>query len=139
MKNKNAMIRILEAFIAIVLITTVFAVLYSRTISKPGRGEQIYNLQEGILDEIASDDALRENILSENADLGEIKDFVSKKMTPGFNFEVKICDVEIICELDDYKGIEGKEIYSNERLISVTVTQQTDFKPKVVKIFMWEI
>tara|TARA_Y100000310_G_C20652882_1_gene800412 strand:- start:304 stop:723 length:420 start_codon:yes stop_codon:yes gene_type:complete len=138
MRNKKAWVRILEAFIAIVLITAVFAVLYSRTLNKSGRGEQIYGLQKSILDEVASNEILRENILSSSPSLDNIRSFITSKVPPGFSFEIKICDINIICELDSYIGIEGKEIYSNERLISVTTTQTEELNPKILKIFMWE-
>ena len=129
MKNKRGWLRILEAFIAIILITSVLIVLYSRTIEKPRRAEEIYNLQEIILDEIADSLELREAVL--NNRIEEIESFVSGKIPGGFAFSIKICEVEEICELEEYK----KEVYSSERIISSVLEQ---YEPKKVKIFMWE-
>ena len=137
-KNKKALVRILEAFIAIVLITAVFAVLYTRNVSRIERGEQIYKLEESILDEVASDETLRKNILSDEPDLNEIKSFIAPRIPPVFNFEIKICSIGEVCELESYLGEEGKEVYSAERIISVTIKQQ-DLNPKVLKIFVWEV
>lgn len=137
MINKKAWVRILEAFIAIILIMSVFIILYSRTVSKTGMSEQIYRFEESILDEVASKEEFR-NIILTNGDITNIKTFISQRMLPGFDFDIRICNVEEICELETYIGKEGEEIYSNERIISSTIAQQTPFQPKKIKIFMWE-
>ena len=56
--NKKGWLRILEAFLAIMLITGVLLVLYSRNLNT-NRGGEIYNLQKSILDEVAEDDEMR--------------------------------------------------------------------------------
>lgn len=133
-KNKKAWLRILEAFIAIILITGVLLVLYTRTIKKPAIGEEIYKFQKNILDEIASMPTLREDVLKGVESNVEI--FAEKRTPPSFNVAVEICEVDEICELSEYMGREGKDIYSTERIISSTIQMQ-DFEPKKLKVFMW--
>jgi len=134
MRGKKAWLRILEAFIAILLVSGVLIVVYSRVIQKPGK-EDIYNLETSILEEIAENSSLRDEVLKEMPEISKINDFVQKRIPPGFSFRVKICDVEVICQLDDYLGEEGKEIYSDERMISSVLER---YQPKILKIFMWE-
>ncbi len=128
--NKKAWIRIAEAFIAIILITGVLLVLYTRTTRISGKAEEIYRLQESILDEIASDNLLREEILN-GMDSG-VRSFIATRVPSGFSYDVKICEPEKICEMEEYLD---KEIFSTERIISSTLEI---YGPKKLKIFMWE-
>ncbi len=131
-KSKKGWLRILEAFIAIILITSVLVVLYSRTIERPRRVEEIYNLQETILGEVASSNKLREAVINNRTE--EIKSFIERRIPGGFNFTIEICEVNEICELGEYRE-EGEEVYSSERIISSTLEI---YQPKKLKIFMWE-
>ena len=134
MKSKKAWLRILEAFIAIILITSVLLILNIRTINKPKQAEEVYKLQNTILEEIASDSYYRNAVLGN--DTVTIEDFVSERVPQGFEFGIKICEIKDICKLDVYMGEEGEDIYSSERIISTTITQ-TSLNPKKLKIFMW--
>ena len=127
LKNKRGWLRIVEAFIAIMLIMGVLLILYSRGI-EPRRAEEIYNFQKTILDEVAANPGLRENVLSENEQA--VEDFVRDSIPAGFSFEVRICEPGDICGLPDYH----EELYASERIISATL--QT-YNPKKVKLFMW--
>lgn len=132
MREKRAWIRIVEAFIAIILITSILIFLYSRTIEKPRRAEEIYKLQKTILDEIAADQGLRQAVLDgKPEDIKDIKDFVRERVRSGFTFEIKICEVEDICVLDEYR----EEVFSSEGIISATLEK---YEPKKLKIFMWK-
>lgn len=131
-RNKKAWIRILEAFIAITLITGVLITLYTKTSERVGRGEEIYKLQETILEEIASNQKLRGEVLR-NLSLENITSFIAIRVPSGFNFTAKVCDVGEICELPEYRK-EGRDVYSTPRIISSTLET---YKPKQLKIFMW--
>ena len=133
MQNKNGWLRILEAFIAIILITSVLLVLYVQTINNPKKTEEVYRLQGTILEEIAFDPILRNAILK--WDNNTVEDFVSKRVPEEFEFGIKICDINKICELESYIGKEGSDVYSSERIISANLT---DYKPRKLKIFMWQ-
>jgi len=128
MKNKKGWIRIAEAFIAILLITIVLLVIYTRTETKNGISEEIYKVQKVILDEIADNPTLRESVLKNDEDA--ITNFVSERIPSGFSFSIKICEINNICNLDVFK----EEVYSSERVISSTLQE---YSPKKLKIFMW--
>lgn len=129
MKGKKGWLRIAEAFIAIALIASVLAVLYTRTIENPKQREEIYKLHGAILDEISLDQRLRQDVLDSKNE--SIENFVSTRTPAGFNFTVRICDIDDICGLQFYR----EEIFSSERIISSTLQ---DYHPKKVKIFMWQ-
>lgn len=129
-KDKKGFLRILEAFIAILLIISVLLVLYTSTVSKPKKSEEIYRFQETILNEIAANSVLRRAVLQEPPDTDLIRTYIASRIAPGFAFEIKICTVNEICELDVYK----EEMFSTSRIIS---SDLQEYNPKQVKIFMW--
>ncbi len=126
--RKKGWLRIVEAFISILIITGVVILIYSINRNYNERGEEIYELQQTILNEIASDPKLRIDVLNNN--IQEIEKFVENRIPENFEFKIKICDINDICGLDFYK----ERVYSSERAISSTLTL---YKPKKVKIFMW--
>ena len=130
MKNRKAWLRIVEAFIAVILIASVLTLLYVRTIGKTRSGEEVYNFERTILNEIAADANLREAVLK-NSSINIIN-FVASRVPQNFNFTIRICEVNDICNLnlDSYK----EEVYASERIISSTLTE---YNPKKVKIFIW--
>lgn len=129
MVNKKGWVRIIEAFVAVILIAGVIIYFYSTGIEKPKRGEEIYNFEKTALEQIASDSGLRGQILNNNPTNAKL--FVQSIMPPGFIMELKICEINDICPLGgDYK----QEVYSSERIITSTLTT---YNPKKIKIFMW--
>jgi len=133
LEEKGGWLRILEAFIAIMLIISALIILYSRAIEKPKKAEDIYKLQRIILDEIADSPELREAVLNNNTE--KIISFVGNRTLMSFNFTIRVCELNDICRLQYYIGKEGKDIYSTERLISSTLEK---YEPKKLKIFMWK-
>ena len=127
--NKKAWLRIVEAFIAIILIMGVLFVLYSRTIEKPQKSEDIYKIESSILEEISLNKELRDAVLNDAP--GFIVDFARERIPSGLNFTIMICKVEDICNLDFYK----EEMYASEKVVSSTLEK---YEPKKVRIFMWQ-
>lgn len=126
--SNKGWLRIVEAFIAVILITGVLIILLNQGLVKPQSSERIYSIQTAILDEISYNDSLRGFVMNKNET--RISDFVSTRTPVGFNFSVKICEIGEICNLPTYK--EG--IYSTEKIISANLT---DYNPKKIKLFMW--
>ena len=126
--NKKAWIRIAEAFIAITLIFSVFVTLYSKQSTKTDVSDEVYSLQEALLKQIANDEGLRQDVLNNNN--ASIINFSENKIPKLFNYTIKICSLNEVCSMDNYK----KEVFASETVISSTL--QT-YSPKVVKIFMW--
>ena len=129
MKNKKAWLRIMEAFIAVMLIMGVLLYLYTKNISNPSKSEDAYNFEKIILEEIAFNSDLRTAVL--NGDTSRIEAFVAGKVSPGIDFRIRICGLDDICGLD----VLESEVFASERIISSNLD---NYSPKKVKIFIWE-
>jgi len=127
--NNKGWIRIAEAFLAISLISGVMVYLYTSNISNPNTKE-ISSLQKTILDEIIFNDSMRSDILMDNP--VNVEKYAANRIPAGFNFTIKICEVENICSLDIYKN----QVFANERIVSSNL--QT-YAPKKLKLFMWRL
>ena len=127
--NKKGWLRIAEAFLAIMLIAGFL--LYMTTVSgKKDRSTEFYGLERQILSEIASNPALRQQILDNNKAGSE--EYARRRIPSYLNFEIKICEIDKICAKTDY--IE-QDVYADDTIISSTLTK---YSPKKLKIFIWE-
>ena len=129
-RGKKSFIRILEAFIAIMIISGVMAFIYVNQVQKPNEERAIRELERIILDEIANNQTLRQDVLDGN--LIKINNTISKFISNDFNYDFKICDLNELCKLDI---LIQKEVFSDEVTISSTLKE---YKPKVLRIFIWE-
>ncbi len=136
-KNRKGLIRIIEASIAILVILTVLIILAAQR--NAPESADIGKVLPGILEEIAQDNSLRQEIIdySGGAIPVIINDTVKDKIgNIGLGYEIKICDKEDICSLDSIPEESGGEIFAHERVISATLTD-SDFSPKKIKVFLW--
>ncbi|MCK5449268.1 hypothetical protein KAI32_00205 [Candidatus Pacearchaeota archaeon] len=138
-KNKRGWIRILEATIAILMVSGILIVVYSRHIDKnTGPEDYIYSLQRQILNDISSRNDLRSYALTEN--ISVLDDYVYGKVPTTLNYSLKICNFTnppTPCKLDatEFIATRDNNIYAEEIIISA------DFKtydPKKVRLFIWE-
>ena len=138
-KNNRGWIRILEATIAVLMVTGILIVVYSRhNDTNPSPEDYIYSLQKQILKDISSRSDLRNYVLTENTNL--LDNYVDKKIPKTLNYSLKVCNLTnppTPCKLDAAEFIATKDddIYVEEVIISA------DFEiydPKVVKLFVWE-
>jgi len=147
-KEKKGLIKIIEAFIAILIISGVMIFIYTTQIKKPDISEKIEKIQIIILEKIAEDGELRAAVLGGSSDDSSpdainnritinntINDLI-EKLSPGdYTFLFKICDLDDICGLDfSSKYYTENEIYVKERSISSTLNK---YNPKKIRIFMW--
>ncbi len=134
MRNKKAWLRIVEAFIAILIITSVLLVVV-QNFPKEDKSEEIHKMQRLILEQISLNDSLRKEILDydeiDNPDKEDTEAFINEIKPAYWNFEVRICEIEGICSTSEY--IE-KEVYADEIFISSTLQQ---YNPKKLKLFVW--
>ncbi len=151
MKNKKGFLRIIEAFIAVLIVAgVIIVILAGRAGNRLNKDDVVYNLQKVILEEVSGNRELREAVLKavdsdsngiinedNEEEAGEenyakIKDFVFMRVPKVFEFEVQICvDIGDICGPREYK----KEMYAKEIVISSTLQ---DYNPRKLKLFMWE-
>ncbi len=152
--EKKGWIRIVEAFIAIMLITsTLLIVINNNSIRNKNVSSKTYEAELLILREIEIDDNLRKDILSANLTeiyplkeslpiswiefdnpvlgLQNVKKRIINRIPNYLECEAKICRPDKICPLD--KDIK-KEVYAKSIIIAATLTQ---YGPRQLKLFCW--
>lgn len=132
-KNKRAWLRIFEAFLAIIIIAITAFFIYGYLRPDDLGGEEIYRLETTILSEVAENFNFRGIIVGYDADtdLTPIEVFVARRVPSEWGFEIKVCEVNLVCGMGEYK----EEVYATERIVSSNLT---DYSPKKLKIFIWE-
>jgi len=143
LKNKRGWIRIVEAFVAILLITGVLLVLINKGyIGGKDISEKVYAFQLSALREIQLNDNLRNEVLNVPNSViplesnlpgfpPTVKSAIVKKTPSYLECKSKICFAERICSLDSY--VE-KDVYAEAVVISANLT---NYNPRQVKIFCW--
>ena len=129
-KNKKAWLRIIEAFIAsLILIGAVFTLALTKVKETSDLGKEIYKQQRKILELISKNSTLRSYVL--NGDKPNIKSFISDIAPPSWNFSINICKIEEICSNPIFVD---EEVYSTEIIITANLTY---YNPKKLRIFTW--
>ncbi len=138
--NKRGWIKIIEAFIAILLITGVVLVVISReNIMNVDLYSEIYESQLITLRDIQMNSTLRQDVLdvptSVESDADEFPSQVKIRIEyfslDSLECEAKICNMESICDIED---LPQKEIHAQS--VAITSTSTT-YKPKQLKLFCW--
>ena len=140
MKNKRGWIRIVEAFIAVLLIAgALLYVIDKGYIGKTDISEQVYEIQLSVLREIELDSDLRLEILSSGSiNSGEyevhvdISERIDNRIPDYLLCESAVCDLEKICWSDNVPG--DKDIYAQAVAISA---QGLEYGPRQLKLFCW--
>ncbi len=137
-RNRRGWIRILEAVISILIISSVLLVVYSRQAQVPDISERVYILQKEILADISLDSGLRGFALASNE--VELTEYARIKMPPAFNFSLKVCDLGdlAMCKLDteEVRETRDKNVFVEEIILSSDIE---NYIPKKVRLFVWEI
>lgn len=138
LKNKRGWLRIVEAFMAIIIILGAVLVI-NQSIRAPSTSaaDEITRIERNILEFVRQDDNLRAEVLAGN--LSGVEK-ITKIMTPaGFSYAVKNCTVNStynpICSLDFYPP---GEVYAEDTLIVANLTYSITGEGKKLKIFMWK-
>ena len=139
MKQKKGWIRIIEAFVTILLITGILLIVLNKGyISKNDNSQKIYENEQGILREIQLNNSLRQEILNMGVLPVEWNNFpenIKNKIiseTPSYlNCEAKICGANEICVLSE---ISNEDIYVQKTIITATLEK---YNPRQLKLFCW--
>ncbi|MBU0894934.1 MAG: hypothetical protein KKF48_03470 [Nanoarchaeota archaeon] len=133
-KNKKGWIKIVEAFIAILLITSVALIIISKSdVTNSGVSKKIYNLEKSILKEIQLNDSLRSDVLRISLSQG-INNTIDQKIPSYLKCEARICStIQEECQVE---SSPMRNLYVQSTIISANLTQYT---PKQLKIFCWVI
>jgi len=132
-KNKRAWLRILEAFMAVtVILGVVLVVINPKANNEEFDKQEITVLQASLLESIAKDDKLKQDIINNN--LASVYDYVGRIMPFNYNYSVKRCLYNEICNLD---FTLNTEVYADEIPIIATITNYTSDQAYKIKIFSW--
>jgi len=131
-KDRKAWIRIVEAFLAILIITSVLLIVIARQPSRVDISQSVYEKQRQILDVVSKNDVLREDIIlrDDNTNV-DIK--IGEMAPSSWGFETNICPMDDICSSSTSVPSE-KEIYTTEVVISSTLDT---YSPKKLRFFVW--
>lgn len=137
--KKRGWIKIIEAFVMVLLITGVLLVVLNKEyLLKNDNSQKIYEDEQGILREIQLNDSLRAEILNIGilpVEWGNVSVNVKNKIiseTKSYlNCEVKICDVNKICALN---VTSGENIYVQSAIITSILEK---YNPRQLKLFCW--
>lgn len=143
-KNRRGWVRIVEAFVSILLIISVFLIILGGwDIGETDTSSVIYETEIAVLREIQLDKSLREEILDletlpvnwDDVDfpLG-VREKIEERKPDYLKCEAKICGLGSSCELENY---EEKDVYVQSVLITVSPTQVSVFSPRQLKLFCW--
>ena len=140
MKSKKGWIRIVEAFTAVLLITSVLLVFFNRdTNQEEFSSKRIFEQQQGMLRHIELNNSLRDEILgfSENVLPVSLEDFPKNlkdsiiMKTPSYLVcDAKICGLGTPCQQEEDFSEEG--IYVQKTMISSSLSS---YSPRELKLF----
>jgi len=129
-KDRKAWVRIVEAFLGILIIMGIVLIILSKQDFNSGEGRNIYEKQRAVLEIISKNNSLRGFVLDEN--YNEIDDTISKLIPLDWGFDTKICILDDICNSGETPN--SKEIYTTEIVITSTLNQ---YSPKKLRFFVW--
>ncbi len=132
-KNKRAWIKLVEAFIAILLVAGVlFFIVNQKYIGERNISAQIYQEEVSILREIEMNATLRGQVL--DASLPSSWE-ITQEIPPYLDCLAKVCEITDTCGLGE--EIE-EEITGNIYVQSVGIfADLADYNPRQLKIFCW--
>jgi hypothetical protein len=143
MRNKRGWIRILEATIAVMIVSGVMVMVYSRQPSRAESSEEfVYNLQKQILMDIASRGDLRKAVLEDDNETIEL--YVSERIPLVYGYYLRICGLGDICKMEDpdvFRETRDKSLFVEEAIISSDLGGgggEEIYSPKKVVFFLWE-
>ena len=128
--NRKALIRILEAFLAVLIVMGGVLFIMARNQTVPDIGDEVYNKQRQILGIIVNDDDLRNDII--NGDNLNVNESISKLIPPIWAFSTNICGLDDICP--NPTEIYDRDIYATEHMVSATLD---NYAPKKLRFFVW--
>lgn len=142
-KNKRGWIRIVEAFVSIILIAGIVLIAVSQSQEKENPSAKIQNLERSVLREIQLNSTLRQEIvgISESSLPVEWQEFAALLPKTKAKIDGKAtgieCSARICATNDNCLFAEGNEetVYVESVIISSTL--QT-YSPRTLKLFCWE-
>ena len=162
--NKKGIVRIIEAFFAVLIIAGALIFVYTSQIKKVDESASILNIEKIILDKISYEDDLREAVLnsylhfdetietnfkdyndivarnSQIASYNQLNDTITdlltnSKVLENYEFMFQVCELNEVCGLEHSASFYTKnEIYASEKSISSTLSE---YNPRKIRLFIW--
>lgn len=136
MVNNKGFLKVVEATIAILLIFGALLLISSKT--RSGVEENLENVLNPILKEIAHNSSLREEIIKNSTDvLTRLEDFFRERINnPSLNYSVVRCELNEPCSLGFVSDVRG-DIFASERVISSAIGEAS-YRPIKIKVYLWK-
>ena len=152
MRGKRGWIRILEATIAVLIVSATMLAVYSQqTIERDSVKDYAYTVQKEALADISSNENFRLLALGVQDDspgdsaYDTLNAFVASNIPPSFGFYLRVCelgDADNHCKMDSemFKATMDYDIFVEEVVISAEIGDGTNevYSPKKVRLFFWE-
>lgn len=153
MRGRRGWIRILEATIAVMIVSAAMIAVYSEQSVREDLSVATYssNVQTKILDDVVSDIDLRLNVLRVVDDVpgdynyDQLDAFVQGQVPGGFGYLLRVCELgddTDFCKMDahTFSLTLGKDVFVEEEVISSELGDGSIpiYSPKKVKLFFWE-
>lgn len=142
-QDKKGWIKLLEAFIAVLLIIGVlYLVIDQGYLEKEDLSSQIYTQENLILKKIQLDDDLRKDVLDstplvlweDGAFPSSVKTKITEQTPNNLNCIAQICEINDPCIFEESDEGIGKDIYSQSAGIFANLDE---YDPKQLKLFCW--
>ena len=151
--NKRGWMRILEATIAVMLVSGVLIVVYSKQVDRGiAPADYFFTLQRQILADISSQADLRLAILNvevedeTDGNFSTIYNFTRDKIPDAFGFSLRICDLgneADFCKLstDMYTATMDKDVFVEDLIISSELGNGDNraIGAKKLRFYIWEL
>lgn len=132
LKNKKGWLRIVEAFIAILLVISVIIALINSNRSVYSPKEELNRVGKNVLDYLRNDEQLMNEALRKETT--NINKSIEKLIPPTFGFSTNICNYEDACPNTNPEALK-KYVYSNDILIPPNLTSGNPNTK--LKLFLW--
>lgn len=129
--NKRGWLRVFEAVLSILLVTSVVLLLYSQ--QKVGDSSTtISDFGDKVLEDISFNFSLRSAVFSDDNE--SLAKFISGQFPANIGFEVRICELNVL-EYCTLSQVIQSDVFVSEKIFASNIT---DYNPKRVKLFLWQ-
>ena len=142
--NKRGWITILEATIAVMLVSGVLVVVYTKQdADEVSIGDYVFSLQKQVLSDISARGDLRTLALEKNEVALNV--FVGSKVPTAYSYSLKVCSLRdntyyCILDVEEVRATREKDLFAEEIVVSADLGNGTAplYEPMKVRLFVWE-
>jgi len=137
-KSKSSWLRIVEAFISVLLVMGVVLIVVARSQPQTTAADEIGKLQKYSLDYVTTDEVLRSQVLG--GYLGGVNDKLMAIIPGNLNYTIRLCNFDEVCALSNGSKsfVISSEVYSDELILFANLTYYNPNNAKKLKLFFWQ-